>query len=195
MIPAMKTAAGFAARRGALLSSLALSRQRAAMALSIGAVAAIFGFWRGPVLGLEGVPLAFGLAWASIVDIDRQKLPNAITLSLIAVGLAIGCSISIAEGAKHAAAAMASYAIIWLIRYVYLARRGLEAMGLGDAKLLAVAGAWVGTTELPMVLAGAAGGALAFVCVLGVMKRSAPAEQIAFGPYLAGAIWLAWVLS
>ena len=67
-------------------------------------------------------------------------------------------------------------------------------MGLGDAKLLAASGAWLGAGALPTVLLWATGSAL--VCVLVASRRNPAltgASRLPFGPFLAFGIWLVWL--
>jgi leader peptidase (prepilin peptidase)/N-methyltransferase len=67
-------------------------------------------------------------------------------------------------------------------------------LGLGDAKLLAAAGAWLGWPALPGLVAAAAAGALAVALARAALgERLAAATRIAFGPYLALALWLFWL--
>ncbi len=64
--------------------------------------------------------------------------------------------------------------------------RGRVGLGLGDAKLLAAGGAWLGVALLPDVLLVSA---LAGLCWAVGRRRS----RIAFGPFLAGGIWVVWL--
>ena len=81
-----------------------------------------------------------------------------------------------------------------LIASVYRRVRGREGLGLGDAKLLAAAGAWLGWQALPSVvlIAAACGLALALATALGGGKLGWT-SRIAFGPHLALAFWLVWL--
>jgi leader peptidase (prepilin peptidase)/N-methyltransferase len=78
----------------------------------------------------------------------------------------------------------------WAYRYV----RGRAGLGLGDAKLLAASGAWLGAGALPTVLLWATGSAL--VWVLAAARRNAElsgASRLPFGPFLAFGTWLVWL--
>ena len=90
---------------------------------------------------------------------------------------------------------MAGFAAFAAIASIYRRARGREGLGLGDAKLLAAAGAWLGWQALPsvVVIAAASGLALALATALGGSKL-AWTSRIAFGPHLALAFWLAWLL-
>ena len=69
-------------------------------------------------------------------------------------------------------------------------------MQLGDAKLLAASGAWLGATTLPQVVLLAALSALAaagFLRLAGI--RIGISSALPFGPFLALATWVLWLLS
>ena len=90
---------------------------------------------------------------------------------------------------------MAGFAAFAAIAGIYRRARGREGLGLGDAKLLAAAGAWLGWQALPgvVLIAAASGLAFALATPLGGGKL-AWTSRIAFGPHLALAFWLTWLL-
>ena len=68
-------------------------------------------------------------------------------------------------------------------------------LGQGDAKLFAAAVAWLGIAALPQVILLAAGAALAMAAgfrLAGTRLRAHSA--VPFGPFLALATWLIWLL-
>jgi len=68
---------------------------------------------------------------------------------------------------------------------------GKEGMGYGDFKLLAAIGAWLGWQYLPLtILLSAVLGALLGGLALAVRGRESQ-TPIPFGPFLAGAGWVA----
>ena len=74
--------------------------------------------------------------------------------------------------------------------------RGYEGIGLGDAKLLAAGGAWVGVMGLPVILLIAS----ILGLLAGVIVSSAPQSRQArlalpFGPCLRIGIWIVWCLT
>lgn len=135
------------------------------------------------------------LGWAllALALIDRRHflLPDALTLPLIAAGLAIAAwTGGTAALAAAAMGAMLGYGLLAGTALAYRRLRGREGLGLGDAKLLAAAGAWVGWTGLGAVLLAASAAALA-IAALGWRRGMArAATPIAFGPYLAAATWI-----
>lgn len=79
------------------------------------------------------------------------------------------------------------FAVFAVIGWLYRKMRGRDGLGIGDAKLLASAGAWVG---LPSVIGIAAVAGLFATVMLGSLS---PTQRIPFGPYLCNTIWLVWL--
>jgi leader peptidase (prepilin peptidase)/N-methyltransferase len=87
--------------------------------------------------------------------------------------------------------AIAGYLTLWSVYQLFKAITGKEGMGYGDFKLLAAIGAWLGWQALPLViLLSAAVGTLVGLTLILVGGRSRHVP-IPFGPYLAGAGWVA----
>ena len=88
------------------------------------------------------------------------------------------------EAGIGVAVGFAVFAVIgWLSRKM----RGRDGLGIGDAKLLASAGAWGG---LPSGIGIAAVAGLFATVMLGSLS---PTQRIPFGPYLCNTIWLVWL--
>jgi leader peptidase (prepilin peptidase)/N-methyltransferase len=69
--------------------------------------------------------------------------------------------------------------------------RGREGLGLGDAKFLAAAGAWVSWQGLPSVILIGAASAFAFaVARIIAGATSAEAQKVPFGTFLCLGTWL-----
>jgi leader peptidase (prepilin peptidase)/N-methyltransferase len=67
-------------------------------------------------------------------------------------------------------------------------------MGLGDAKLLAAAGAWVSWSGLPSVVLVASLLALTVVLVQSLLrKRLDPQQHVPFGAFLSAGLWIVWL--
>ena len=131
------------------------------------------------------------LAW---IDWRRFLLPDALTLPLILLGLAYAGAFSPEDLPDPLLGAACGYFGLWLVAWLYRRLRGREGIGLGDAKLLGAAGAWVGASGLPSVLAGAAIGGLAAAGALRLAgHRLDRHSALPFGPFLAAAAWLVWL--
>jgi leader peptidase (prepilin peptidase)/N-methyltransferase len=131
--------------------------------------------------------LAAVLLWATLIDAKRLILPDYITLPLLACGLALAWR-QPPDLSERAVGAVAGFAAFALIAWAYRRWRGRDGLGLGDAKLLGAAGAWLGPAALPsVVLVGAASG-LAWALI----KRKQAETRIPFGPFLALGFWTVW---
>ncbi len=175
--------------------SLALPARKVALALYVSLTASLLAAAVGPVDVLPAsVVLAFGLSWASMVDIDRFILPDVLTLGLVLAGLAFALVRGLPEALPFVIGAAAGYACLAAVAATYQRLRGRSGLGLGDAKLLAVGGAWLGWMALPTVLLVASIGCLAVVLARAMIQRRRISDgPIPFGPYLAGAIWMLWL--
>lgn len=140
---------------------------------------------------------AWLFTWALIaltfIDIDRQLLPDNVTLPLLWLGLLCNGAGLFTDLHSSLIGAAAGYGIFWLVARVYRLVTGKDGMGQGDMKLLAVLGAWCGWQSLASIiflssLAGALVGC--YLVVLHGRQRSLP---ICFGPFLALAGWLSLV--
>jgi leader peptidase (prepilin peptidase)/N-methyltransferase len=131
------------------------------------------------------------LGW---IDVDHGVLPDSLTLPLIAVGLLVVGTLQPDDVADRVPGAALGYLFLAGVAWAYRRLRGREGLGLGDAKLFAAAGAWVGAFALPSVLLGAAVSALAAAAVMVLCGRSlSRSSALPFGPFLAAATWAVWL--
>ncbi len=147
--------------------------------------------------------LGCGLGWTLLalawIDLEWLILPDVLTLPLLLCGLAatwITVPDSLGEGAlaDSALGAVLGWLVFASVAAGYRALRGRDGLGGGDAKLLAAAGAWLGWQALPQVMLLAAVAALGGAATLRLVRgRAFAGIKLAFGPWLAMAIWLVWL--
>jgi leader peptidase (prepilin peptidase) / N-methyltransferase len=153
--------------------------------------------WRKDVVSdliVVSLLLAAALAALSAIDLNRYQLPDVITLPLAGSGLLISFWLGTMPLWWSAASAALGFLLLAGLARVYYHLRGRAGLGLGDAKLLAASGAWLGAETLPTVLLWATGAAL--VCVLVAARRDTSlsgATRIPFGPFLCFGTWLVWL--
>lgn len=138
--------------------------------------------------------LAAALSVLSAIDLHHYRLPDVLTLPLAALGIVVAWWSGAAPLWWSAASAVLGFALFAGIAYAYRYVRGRAGLGLGDAKLLAASGAWLGAEGLPTVVLWATGPAL--VCVLVASWRGgslSATTRLPFGPFLAFATWLVWL--
>lgn len=170
--------------------------------------------WRYPLVeALTGllfvaVLYRFGLQWAtpvywlfvaalvaiSFIDLDHQIIPNVITLPGILIGFSCSLLIPWFSWLDSLIGILVGGGILYLIAVAYelLARK--EGMGLGDVKLLALIGAFLGWQGvLPVIFLSSLMGTLVGVPLM-LVKKAGGKLAIPFGPFLAlGAlVWLLW---
>jgi leader peptidase (prepilin peptidase)/N-methyltransferase len=135
----------------------------------------------------------WALVALTVIDIDRQLLPDVITLPLMWAGLLAAALVS--QGptawrpdlASAVVGAAAGYLSLWSIYHLFRIITGKEGMGYGDFKLLAALGAWLGWQMLPVVIMlSAVVGAVTGIAMIVALGRDRQLP-IPFGPYLAAA--------
>jgi leader peptidase (prepilin peptidase)/N-methyltransferase len=123
-------------------------------------------------------------------DLETMRLPNVITYPGIVIGLALSLFLPPGIVASIIGAAVGA-AIPWTIRWVWYQMKGVEAMGLGDVKMLAMIGAFLGWKQVWVVLFIASlTGAIVGIVILKSRGRSL-ASRLPFGTFLAVAALLA----
>lgn len=138
------------------------------------------------------------LGWALLalaaIDLKYFLLPDFITLPVIVAGLLTTWVFAPSMLSLNAAAAAAGYAFVVILRHLYSRLRGLEGIGLGDAKLLAAAGAWVSLSGLPtVILLGALTGLAYALLRKGRTGALSPTQRVPFGTFLCLGTWIVWL--
>jgi leader peptidase (prepilin peptidase)/N-methyltransferase len=128
------------------------------------------------------------LAW---IDFRTLRLPDIYTFPLIAAGLLLAAVQDSVSLSASVAGGMVAYGLFWAIGYFYFTRFGSEGLGLGDAKLFAASGTWLGVMDLPYVLLVASVGGL--VCA-GLTGAAQIKGKVAFGPWLCLGFFAVWAV-
>lgn len=148
----------------------------------------------GPLLIWAGCLLGWSLLAAAVVDSRHLVLPDILVLPLIPAGILLHAWLDPGLWTGHLLGAVAGFTLFAAVGLLYRVLRGREGLGLGDAKLLAAAGAWVGWAGLPgVVLLGAVFGLAAALAMRMAGREVGRATELPFGPPLALAFWLVWL--
>jgi leader peptidase (prepilin peptidase)/N-methyltransferase len=148
-------------------------------------------------LVLASVFLGWILLFGALVDLRTRLLPNEMNLILVITGLLVSFWQGGGQGLLYALlATIIGYGVFFIIAKIYLRLRGREGLGLGDAKLLAAGGAWLGPFALSWVILLACIIALAGILITSIYSRKKTKADtiISFGPALAIAIYLLWLV-
>ena len=153
------------------------------------------GWWAfGPT---PAFPIAtlFALAMVALffTDFDHQLLPDTITLSGLMAGLAFAWFNPFLEGSgwarvwSSAAGAALGSGLLWGFGALYSRLRGVDAMGMGDVKMMAMVGAFTGPFGvLFTIFAASIVGALVGIALIPLRNRSLQ-DTLPFGCFLAPA--------
>ncbi len=142
-------------------------------------------WYYGPGVALAA-RLVFGCALIVLfaIDLEHHLLPNAITLPGIVVGFAF--SVFGDPGwVSSLIGILVGGGVLYAIAEIYYRIRHEEGLGMGDVKMLAMIGAFVGwkLTLVTLMMASFAGSLVGVVLI--VMQRGSMKYALPFGTFLA----------
>jgi leader peptidase (prepilin peptidase) / N-methyltransferase len=126
--------------------------------------------WLGLAFVLLLVPIAF-------IDLDHRIIPNKLTALGAVVAIALVAIFQTDDLVEHLIAAAAAGGFLLIAAIVYPA-----GMGMGDVKLAAVMGLFLGRAVGPAMLAALIAGSLVGIVVI---RRHGRKAGVPFGPFLA----------
>ncbi|WP_135507067.1 prepilin peptidase [Roseovarius aestuariivivens] len=131
-----------------------------------------------------------------ITDLLWFRLPDALTLPLIATALALSLITGQPPLTDALLGALIGSGVFIILRVGYRVIRRREGLGLGDIKLMAGLGAAIGSWNLPAMLLTASLAALAVAAAGRLRSRNAlrASRPLPFGAALAAATAMQWVL-
>jgi leader peptidase (prepilin peptidase)/N-methyltransferase len=135
--------------------------------------------WRAMLVFVLYLALGIGLICAIFIDLEHMILPDPITVG----GAVLGLASAQLRGVDYSSSALGAVVGYLLVRLLfvegYRLLRGQPGMGLGDAKLLMLSGAWFGWTGVAFaLLAGSLLGTLTAIGVYVARGRIAEPESV-----------------
>jgi len=141
-------------------------------------VAVLWGDGRGEIaLGLVFVTMLLAV---TLTDLEQRIIPNRILLVSAVVGAAIAAVADPGSLPERAIAAAAAGGLLFAAALAY--PRG---MGLGDVKLAATMGVFLGRNVAPAILVALLAGSLVGLAMIARDGAAARKTAIPFGPFLA----------
>jgi len=136
------------------------------------------------------------LVYLAYIDLRTFRLPDVITLPLILSGLLVSgfSNQGFVSFWDSAIGAILGYLSLWLLNSLYRFAKQQDGIGMGDAKLLAALGAWLGWFALPGILLMASLTGLIGGLIWLQWNKQNHHSAFPFGPFLAiaGIIELLW---
>jgi leader peptidase (prepilin peptidase) / N-methyltransferase len=120
------------------------------------------------------------LAIVTLTDLEQRIIPNKVLISGAVLCLTIALATDPAGVPERLIAAAAAGGVFFLVALAYPA-----GMGLGDVKLAATMGLFLGRSVAPAILAALLAGSLVGLVLIGRHGSGARKMAIPFGPFLA----------
>ena len=170
-------------------------------------------YWAfGPsILAVKWAVFAALLIVLTITDLRERILPDKVNFTGLGLGLLLSLFTRPVDGtalwlsnrlfafpppdpalslADALLGAVAAGGLLWLVGEAYFRARGHEGMGLGDAKMMSMAGAFLGIQRaLLTILAGSLIGSVIGIAVVGLWRKGRNFE-LPFGTFLGAAAML-----
>ena len=161
-------------------------------------IAAWYGASRyGPTMqALAAIVFVWAVIALAFIDQDWGILPDDITLSLLWFGLLVNLSGTFVPLREAVIGAAAGYLSLWAVNATFKLIRGVDGMGMGDFKMTAAVGAYLGWKVLFLVITMSAivGAVFGLVQMVAARRGWDGMFKFHFGPYIAmaGVVVLFW---
>jgi leader peptidase (prepilin peptidase)/N-methyltransferase len=142
--------------------------------------ATVLVLWDDPTEIALGLVFVTMLVAVTLTDLERRIIPNRILLVTMVLGVAIAAVGDPGSLPERAIAAVAAGGLFFLAALAY--PRG---MGLGDVKLAATMGFFLGRDVAPAILVALLAGSAAGLAIIAREGADARKRAIPFGPFLA----------
>ncbi len=143
-------------------------------------VATVLVYRHDPAEAVIGLVFITVLAVVTLTDLEQRIIPNKVLIAGAVLCLAIAVSTDPSGLPERAIAAAAAGGVFFLVVLAYPA-----GMGLGDVKLAATMGLFLGRAVAPAVLVALLAGSIVGVALIARHGSGARKMAIPFGPFLA----------
>lgn len=150
------------------------------LALGLLYLATVAVLWDDPAEVALGLVFVTTLLAITLTDLERRVIPNRVLLAATIAGVAIAAIGDPSSLPERAIAAAAAGGGMFLVALAY--PRG---MGLGDVKLTAVMGLFLGRNVAPAILVALLAGSVVGLALIAREGAGARKRAIPFGPFLA----------
>ncbi|MGN6816135.1 MAG: prepilin peptidase [Solirubrobacterales bacterium] len=152
----------------------------AELGLGLAYLATVLVLRHDPAQMAMGLLMVTALMAVTITDLERRIIPNKILLVTAVAGVAIAAIFDPSSLPERAIAALAAGGLLFLAALIYP-----SGMGLGDVKLAAVMGFFLGRNVAPALLVALLAGSVVGLALIAREGASARKKAIPFGPFLA----------
>lgn len=143
-------------------------------------VAVVAVLWDDPTEVALGLVFTATLLAVTLTDLERRVIPNKILLVATVLGILIAAIGDPGSLPERAIAAAVAGGVLFLVVLAYP-----KGMGLGDVKLTAVMGLYLGRNVAPAVLVALLVGSIVGLAMIARHGAAARKQAIPFGPFLA----------
>ena len=150
------------------------------LALGVLYAATVLVLWDDPAELALGLVFVTTLVAITLTDLERRLIPNRILIVAAVLGVAIAAATDPSSLPERAAAALAAGGLLFVAALAY--PRG---MGLGDVKLAAVMGLFLGRNVAAALLVALLSGSVVGLAMIARHGAAARKRAIPFGPFLA----------
>ena len=150
------------------------------LCLSLLYAATVIVLWDDPAEIALGLVFLTTLAAITLTDLERRIIPNKILIVAAAIGFAIAAATDPAGLPERAIAVVGAGGLLFGAALAY--PRG---MGMGDVKLAALMGLFLGRNVAPALLVALLAGSLVGLALIAKDGAAARKRALPFGPFLA----------
>jgi leader peptidase (prepilin peptidase) / N-methyltransferase len=136
--------------------------------------------WDDPGEVALGLIFVTTLAAITLTDLERRIIPNQILVVATVLGVAIAAGTDPGSLPARVIAAAGAGCLLFLVALAYP-----QGMGMGDVKLAAVMGLFLGRNIAPAILVALLTGSIVGLAMIARHGAAARKQAIPFGPFLA----------